>query len=86
MLATRAPLGKQKAGDQEAAQYEEGVDAEEPAPSPRQPGMIGQYGGNRQRPHAVQRRLVGETALDGALGYALPRNQKAAQPDHIRAR
>jgi hypothetical protein len=58
-VAGGAPFAEKEAGDQVAAEDEEGVDTEETAASPDKPRMVGEDGADRQGAHAVERRLVG---------------------------
>ena len=54
------PLGDEQRGDEEAAQHEERVDAEEPADRPRLTGVVEEHGRDREGPDAVERGLVAE--------------------------
>ena len=55
------PLGQQEGGDEEAADDEEHVDAEESAPGPRHVGVVGEHRRDGQGPQAVQRRKMGKS-------------------------
>ncbi len=58
-----SPLGEKEAGNEEAAEDEEGVDAEEAAAGPGHVGVVGENSGDGQRADAIERRLIGEAAV-----------------------
>ena len=68
--ALRPPLVQKQAGDQKAAEHEEGVDAEEAAARPGHAGVIGQHRQNGQRAHAIERGMIREASSGGRRCFA----------------
>jgi hypothetical protein len=70
--ASGSPLVEEQGGDEEAAQHEEGVDAQEASRRPADAGVVQQHTEHRERPEPVERGLVRErrrpVAVVGARG------------------
>ena len=76
----RAHSRDQQRGDEEAAQHEEGVDAEVAADRPRLAGVVEEHGRDREGPDAVERGLVPEVPARGTRTAGQARTRRARLP------
>ena len=63
-------LRHQQRRDQEPADHEEHINAEEPGRQPEHPGVVEHHGGHRERADAVERRQVGHAPGGARVGHA----------------